>query len=388
MIRHISRGISRKSLSSSIRSQTRTLEDQGEWVPAPKGIESCVLRRNKNEALGRLNFKHDASSFQLALEESRHTGKPVLLIFQATNGAPDAVAMGTSVLSHPLLIEAAESLFIPVFVDITGTSPDDVQLLARYHENRHHDTVVRIVNCKGNDLAVKLEGSRCSVGNIARAMRDVLDRKSSEVPNYLRLLEEERRALVDVPSKAVRTTAKVIVFTTKATKNAEISFAELNGVIAVECGKLTGRRAVKVTYDPEVIDCKAVFLHALFHVYVESVYWTDHQQKISVQSQLLKVDDPPFLDELGATPFSRGKDPKHFLRTTLLRYVPLTSLQALKANLAVSKDQLNLVDDLLSPRQLTILKAVETRRPRKETIDVSISDAWRQVQEDRVVDCD
>ncbi|KAI2513497.1 peptide-methionine (S)-S-oxide reductase [Fragilaria crotonensis] len=387
MIRQVSRRISLRSLSSSIRSLSRTL-DQDEWVPAPKGIEECVLRRNKNEELGRLNFKHDASSFHRALEVSRYTEKPVLLIFQATHGAPDAVAMGTSVLSHPLLIEAAESLFIAVFIDIAGTSSDDAQLLARYHENRHHDTVVRIVNYKGRDLAVKLEGSRCSVGNIARAMREALERKTLKVPTYLRLLEEERRALIDVPSKAVRTTAKVIVFTTKATKKAEVGFGELNGVIAVECGKISGNRAVKVTYDPEVIDCKAVFLHAIFHVYVESVYWTDMHQMMSVQSQLLKVDDPPLLEELGSTPFTRGKDPKHFLRTTLLKYVPLTSLQALKANLAISKDQNELVDDLLSPRQLAIFNAVETKPPGRETVDVPISDAWRRLQKDGVFDWD
>ncbi|KAI2504507.1 peptide-methionine (S)-S-oxide reductase [Fragilaria crotonensis] len=287
--------------------------------------------------------------------------KACSLIFQATHGAPDAVAMGTSVLSHPLLIEAAESLFIAVFIDIAGTSSDDAQLLARYHENRHHDTVVRIVNYKGRDLAVKLEGSRYS---------------------------KRSAALIDVPSKAVRTTAKVIVFTTKATKKAEVGFGELNGVIAVECGKISGNRAVKVTYDPEVIDCKAVFLHAIFHVYVESVYWTDMHQMMSVQSQLLKVDDPPLLEELGSTPFTRGKDPKHFLRTTLLKYVPLTSLQALKANLAISKDQNELVDDLLSPRQLAIFNAVETKPPGRETVDVPISDAWRRLQKDGVFDWD
>lgn len=385
MIRQVSRRLSLKSLSSSLRDLSGSRhEERDVWVPYPKGIDACVLRRNKSETLGRLTFKYDAKSFPHALEESRYTDKPVLLLFQATQGAPDAVAMGESVLSHPLLIEAIESLFIPVFVDVAGVSPDDVQLLARYHENCHRGTVIRIVNSKGHDLAVKLEGSRCSVGNIAKAMREALDRKTLQVPKYLKLLEEEHLALVDVPSKTVRTTARVVVVTTKATKKAEIGFAELSGVIAVECGKISGTRAVKVTYNPDVIDCKAVFLHAIFHVFVESVYWTDMDQMVSLQSQVLKVDNPPSLEQLGSTPFSRGKDPKHFLRTTLLRYVPLTALQALQANLAISKNQHELLDDLLSPRQLAIFEAVETKRPRRETVDVAIAEAWRKLQKDGV----
>jgi hypothetical protein len=91
--------------------------DARQWVPAPKGIAACRLKKNKNEALGRLNFKYDASSFRLALDESRDTDKPVILFFQAMHGAPDAVVVGQSVLSHPLLIEAATQFSSSVFVN-------------------------------------------------------------------------------------------------------------------------------------------------------------------------------------------------------------------------------------------------------------------------------
>ncbi|KAI2504506.1 peptide-methionine (S)-S-oxide reductase [Fragilaria crotonensis] len=386
MLRRV-RGFSIRNIGTSQRDLSSSLgggDDASHWVPAPKGIAACTLHKNKNEALGRLTFKYDASSFHQALEESRDTDKPVILLFQAMHGAPDAIAMGKSVLSHPLLIEAAESLFIRVIVDIAGTTPDDAQLLARYHENCHHGTVIRIVNCKGHDLAVKLEGIRCSVANIAKAMRGVLDRKGLKVPKYLKLLEAECLAPVDIPSKA--STANAVVFKTKQSTKAEIDFAELKGVVAVECGKLSRSKAVKVTYNPEVIDCKEVFLHAYSVMSVESVHWTNVRQMQALQSEFGNLDAPPLLDELGSAPFSRGKDPKHFLRTTLLRYVPLTSLQALRANLAISRNEHEDVDELLSPRQLAILEAVETRRPRLETVDVEISDAWTRLESDGVFD--
>jgi hypothetical protein len=361
-------------------------EDAHQWVPAPKGIAACRLKKNKNEALGRLNFKYDASSFRLALDESRDTDKPVILFFQAMHGAPDAVAMGQSVLSHPLLIEAAESLFISVVVDIAGTTPDDAHLLARYHENCRHGTVIRIVNSKGHDLAVKLEGGRCSVGNIAKAMRGVLDRKALKVPNYLKILETEYLALVGAPSKALPAEATgTIIFKAKDSTKAEIDFAELHGVVAVDCGKVSRSAAVKVTYNPDVIDCKAVYLHAKSVLSVESVYCTNARQMLSLQSEPGLLDNPSLLHEFRSGSFSGGKDPKHYLRTKLLRFVPLTSLQALQANLAISKDQNELVDNLLSPRQLNaILEAVETKRPRRETVDVEILVARARLEGDGV----
>jgi hypothetical protein len=283
------------------------------------------------------------------------------------------------------LIEAAESMFITVLVDMAGTNPDDDLIIARYHDNRHNDTVVRIVNGKGNDLAIRLEGKCCSVGNIARAMRGALERKELQVPNYLKFLEAEYLARVDVPCQASRG-AKEIVFKTEATTKAEIDFAELNGVIDVECGYLCGSRAVKVTYNSEVIDCKSLLFHAIFHMDVETVYWTNWFEIMAVQSDLDMMDAKPKLVELGSNRFTRGKDPKNFLRTTLLRYVPLTSLQALQANLAISKNHRELALNMLSPRQLAILEAVERKIPRRETVNVGIADAWNRLARDGVFD--
>ena len=360
-------------------------EDATTWIPAPKGIEACKLHQNTHEELGQLKFRYNASSFQNALEESRSTDKPVLVVFHDIRASATAIAFGKTVLSHPLLIEAAESMFVTVLVDMAGTNPDDVQIISKYHENRHNDTVVRIVNGKGNDLAIRLEGSCCSVGNIARAMRGALERKELQVPNYLKFLEAEYSARVDVPCQASRG-AKEIVFKTEATTKAEIDFAELNGVIDVECGYLCGSKAVKVTYNHDVIDCKAIFFHAIFHLDIESVHCTDTDQKTSIDVQLGKVDSPPKLVELGSNRFTRGKHPKHFLRTTLLRYVPLTSLQALQANLAVSKNRFEFIDEVLSPRQLAILEAVERKIPRRETVNVGIADAWKRLARDGVFD--
>ena len=374
-------GISRRDISNIDAEH----DDATKWIPAPKGIEACKLQQNTREELGQLKFKYNASSFQNALEESRDTEKPVLIVFHEILGSADAIAFGKTVLSHPLLIEAAESMFVTVLVDMAGTNPDDVQIISRYHENRHNDTVVRIVNGKGNDLVARLEGRRCSIGDIVKSMRGALERKQLQVPIYLTFLEMEYLARVHTPSPASRGPAKEIVFKTEATTKAEIDFAELNGVIDVECGNLCGSRAVKVTYNSEVIDCKALLLHAIFHMDIETVYWTNWYEMMAMQSGL-EMDAKPNFVELNSNIFTRGKNPKNFLRTTLLRYVPLTALQALQANLAISKNNRELALNILSPRQLAILEAVERKIPRRETVNVGISDAWKRLARDGVFD--
>jgi hypothetical protein len=156
-------------------------------------------------------------------------------------------------------------------------------------------------------------------------------------------------------------------------------------VIDVECGNLCGSRAVKVTYNHHVIDCKAVFFHAIFHMDIETVYWTNWYEMMAMQSGL-EMDAKPNFVELNSNIFTRGKNPKNFLRTTLLRYVPLTALQALQANLAISKNNRELALNILSPRQLAILEAVERKIPRRETVNVGISDAWKRLARDGVFD--
>ena len=375
--------LSRRDILGSRRD---LLEHANEWVPAPKGIAGCKLQKNKNEALGCLCVKFDASSFEQALEESKETDKPVLIIFQIFHGVPAAVAIGKTVLSHPLLIEAADSLFITVSVDVGGTTQHDVRLLSRYHESRNHETAIHIVNSKGQDLVLKLEGSRCSIGNVAKAMRGVLERKALKVPTYLKLLEAEFIARDEAHTKIAQREANVIAFRTKQIEKIETLIAELNGVVAIECGTIGRGVVVKVTYNPAIVDCKSIVVQALSMGGIETVYWSDPRQVKALESELKLLDVPPQLDELGPKSVGRSKDSKHYLRKTLLRFLPLTSLQALQANLAISRNQNELIDDLLSPRQLAILEAVETKRPRRDTVDIEIIDAWEKLDRDGIFD--
>ena len=63
--------------------------------------------------LGRVHWQRDFDGVLLAAQESH---KPVFVLFQEVPGCQTCVSFGEQVLSNPLLVEAIETEFIPVFV--------------------------------------------------------------------------------------------------------------------------------------------------------------------------------------------------------------------------------------------------------------------------------
>lgn len=392
-------GVSRRNLNvvDDSDNEDPAMEEKP-WVPAPKGIADCKLQHNNHHAeLGRVRFRFTGEEYDKALEYSRDTDKPLLVIFQEIPGCPESVAFGQTVLSHPLLVEAAETLFCPLIVNTAGD--DQLLLVAKYKELRHHSTMVRILNDKGTDLTLSLEDDRCTIGNIAKAMRMALNAKVLKVPSYLRILETEYVAQEEDHHGGKKCWARTMAFRVVADENslalAETHFAELKGVLGTETGKIGHRHnnnnVIKVTYNSHVIDCKAVVRQALFHNPddVTAVYYGDKMSTfLPIQTEFDKLDDAtqPLLEQFDARKFrSDVMQKKQFLQRTLYRYVPLTTLQLTMVNFALSRGNMD-ANAVLSPRQLAILEAVETKHPRKNVVNVDISKAWAKLENDGVYD--
>jgi uncharacterized protein YyaL (SSP411 family) len=71
--------------------------------------------------------------FEGALEESKRSGKPVLVLFQEVPGCAGCRQFGREVLTHPAIVSAMESEFIPVLVD-NNRPGRDAGILERYGE--------------------------------------------------------------------------------------------------------------------------------------------------------------------------------------------------------------------------------------------------------------
>ena len=89
-------------------------------------------------------------------------------------------------LSHPLLVEAIESLFIPVAIH-NNKSGTDAKILARYKEPAWNNPVVRYVDGEGRDL-IPRKDAVYTVSGTASRMVAALVAANRLVPGYLRLL--------------------------------------------------------------------------------------------------------------------------------------------------------------------------------------------------------
>ena len=106
-------------------------------IPAARGNLQPV-------ELGKIGWGGD---FEAANVESKQTGRPLMVLFDEVPGCSGCQTYGKELLSHPLLVEAAETLFVPVF--IRNNDPDknsaDSKLLQRFKEQAWNYPVVRFI---------------------------------------------------------------------------------------------------------------------------------------------------------------------------------------------------------------------------------------------------
>ncbi|MCA9256836.1 MAG: thioredoxin family protein, partial [Phycisphaerales bacterium] len=91
------------------------------------------------QELGTISWRR---GFDAAAAESKRSGRPLLILFQEVPGCGTCRSYGDRVLSHPLIRDAAESLFVPVAVynNIPG---DDENTLKSFKEPAWNNPVVR-----------------------------------------------------------------------------------------------------------------------------------------------------------------------------------------------------------------------------------------------------
>src|SRR5437764_1183987 len=104
--------------------------------------------------LGRVNWMR---GYDAAQKLSAQTGKPLLVLFDEVPGCSTVNAFGKSVLSHPLIVDAVESAFIPVVI-YNNVEGDDRRVLEHFHEPTWNNPVIRILDTGGTELAPRLAG--------------------------------------------------------------------------------------------------------------------------------------------------------------------------------------------------------------------------------------
>ena len=341
--------------------------------PKPRLSTETSLRLivDKEEEVGGIRYQF--ACLEDALMEARTSQKPVLCI---EVHIPGNVTIGREVLSHPLIVEAAETLFVPVqcrqanvSINVAGQIPY---------------TTVRLLDDSGVDLVKPIKGKRISVASVASAMIEAMNAcdLTVRVPTYLTLLNEEHSGRRwEGPTNCLHRTDRQAVFGMTCPRQGEVMFARLNGVLSTRAGYYQGNHVVQVTYDTTRLSYCSLVQHVLQAYPMATIFYTSNEERIVgvIQRQrhnAVRAD----IAEFQETIMNKSVDPKHFLRTTMLRFVPLTDLQSTRANMHVSLGAFNEAMHLLSPRQGQILmRAIQNPNKRKEVVDVPIISAWRSI---------
>ena len=301
-------------------------------------ITTSLLAKDPPVELGKVSWLRNLEE---GINQSKKEQKSIFILFQEVPGCATCQNYGKNVLSHPLIVDAIETLFIPVAI-FNNKRGEDATVLKSFGEPAWNNPVVRIVNTDKKDVVKRIGGNYSQLG-IVQAMVEALQTDGRTVPQYLALLEKE---LLAEHSGLETANLSMYCFWT-----GEKQIAQIDGVVETQPGFMGGREIVQVQFDPEVVSYEKLVKNAVTNNYASHVYVGDEQQKKQATKLIGKTNISK------ASSFRIDREPKYYLSKTLYQYIPMTDLQAVKVNSLIGQNQLP--DDLLSPIQLNLLEIVQ-----------------------------
>ena len=300
--------------------------------------------------------------FDSAAAKAAAVKKPLLVLFQEVPGCRTCVKYGDQVLSHPLIVEAADSLFVPVAV-YNNIKGDDERTLKSFQEPAWNNPVVRIMTNDRTALGKRVAGDY-SLGGMARAMVQGLGKHGRKVPAYLRLLAHE--------SVARQLGVQRATFAMHCFWEGESALGRLPGVVSTVPGFLGKDEVVELEFDPRVIKYQELLSKAKAMDCASRVYTRNETQQETASrlmgSAALRSDDAIRVDS----------EPKYYMSQTVFKHLPMTALQAARVNAAIHRKQ----DPkrFLSPKQIAMLGVIEAHPDTKWPVAIgaiSFPLAWK-----------
>lgn len=289
---------------------------------------------------------------------------PLLVLFQEVPGCHTCVSYGQQVLSHPLIVEAAETLFYPVAVYNNIEGVDKVTLTS-FKEPAWNNPVVRIITSDRKPLAPRLANDY-SVAGLAASMVEALKKTNNTVPTYLQLLADE--------TSARKRGLEQATFAMHCFWEGEGSLGGLNGAITTKPGFVGNAEVVHVQYDPNVLSYEQL-LNQARKMECASRVFTHNKQQQSIASRIAGDKAKPFDGAIRP-----DKTPKYYLANSFYKHLPMTETQATRVNGAIGAKRDP--SQFLSPRQLSLLKVIKSNPSAAWATVVGTTDitkAWRAV---------
>lgn len=307
-----------------------------------------VRQQQRSEGLGSLQCRF--SSLANAQRHASTKQRPLLVLDFVGDASTDKL------FSHPLLVEAAESLFVVVRL------PHDEKTTGKGS--------IRVMN--ENEAVEQVAEKFFSLASLCSTMVRGLQVCQCAVPVYLQLLLEEETGR----RRGERRVDREATFGMLDSQVGEVEFGGLDGVLATRSGHIGRQPVVQVTYDSTKLSYCNLVRYALQQNVADTVYFQSNDEKTGARMELQRVDSGAELVSFLGITIQPSVDAKRALRQTMLRFVPLTDLQSTRANRLVHRGVFNEAMRLLSPRQGTILMRSMQAKGLQEVIDVPIGRAW------------
>ncbi|GJM36516.1 MAG: hypothetical protein DHS20C18_55170 [Saprospiraceae bacterium] len=322
---------------------------------------SQVSGSQQSIELGKVQWQRQ---FDQALDAAKQNGKPLFILFQEVPGCATCRNYGQQVLSHPLLVEAIETLFVPLAIH-NNKQGADAKVLKYYGEPAWNNPVVRIVGADRQDLIPRLNGNYSRLG-LVEAMIFALQRAEQDIPAYLELLREEWQAAHLGTETA---TLSMYCFWT-----GEKTYGQLDGVVRTQAGFMHGREVVEVEYNPTVVSLESLIEKGKAASCADQVFVANVDQK----NKAAKAIDQNKIKT--SSSFRPDSEPKYYLSKTHYQYVPMTELQAARANALVGQGKSP--EQVLSIRQREMADYVRQHSSKlwKSRIGEGFLEAWEDME--------
>jgi len=295
--------------------------------PATSGVAHAEL--------GAVQWQRD---YDTAATRAREEHKPLLVLFTELPGSEVTRNYVRDVLSHPLIVEAIETQFVPLAI-ASNAEGRDREILTSFCETPHANSIIRIVDVSTQtrtDIVPRLADDT-SLAAMTSALVATLQKRDSHVPAYLSLLDEEERGHAKPLPPAVFAMSDPVL--------GEEKLGAFKGVIATRIGTLAGKPVLELTYDSAAINFANIVREARRLDCAEFVYArTDDQYRYArrVLGSSIERSDEPLIPQ--------SERSLERLRATVYRGVPMTPIQALHVNAALASG--GNPDDFLSLRQI------------------------------------
>ena len=349
-----------------------------------------TLHRNEYECLGYLQLQACVLSFSSIPTELAILSQKTILYIETSLDAHTKTVESGDIFTHPLILEAMESLFVPIAIVPSHLPSTDFLHVAK----------IGFIDTSGHDVLPPISSEHLSTGSILVSMLQVLRMNQQLVPSYLQNMVDDSVVVHR------RTTERCVCFgfPDLLLLPTEEELTVVDGVRSVQWGRFRNDEdspVVECQYDSKATSFSTLVKHVLTKLQRPPrqiiVYCYSNDERMAARLEIIKLSQQQqgldqrqrrqvaIVSQNQATTVFEPEMDRTALRQTPLRFVPMTFQQAERAHRLFAERQYDRATNLFSPRQTQFLVTAIQGDSHEfhDVLDYPILEAWMSNVEKR-----